>query len=94
MSLLNTEYACPKCGSKEGLWEGVEIAGWRSVNSQLKPIGSGMDREAMWDNAVPDGTVGCGECDWEGWVRDLVKTDQVTGEHVPEPIPGQMKLPA
>lgn len=67
-----SEYQCPRCGSPDGLWEGVEIPGWRSVNSDLSTLAGGfMDREADWTGAESTGEYGCGECGWEGFKSGL-----------------------
>jgi hypothetical protein len=83
-------YTCPACGKHEGLWEGVEIPGWRAIGADGKPCSTpyGNTREADWCNAQPDGDVGCGECSWEGHRRDLL----VDGKPLPAIHPAQQRL--
>lgn len=43
-------YQCPQCGRSDGLWEGVDVPGWRTVNEKLEPVRSGSpDRDIDWD---------------------------------------------
>lgn len=83
-------YTCPSCGRHEGLWESVEVPGWRAIGADGKPLGhyGSIDREADWENARPDGDVGCGECSWEGHRRDLL----VDGKPLPAIHPAQRQL--
>lgn len=60
-------YQCPQCGRSDGLWEGVDVPGWRTVNEKLEPVRSGSpDRDIDWDRAEGDGDYGCSHCNWEG----------------------------
>ena len=81
-------YACPKCGSPDCLWRGVDVPGWESVGGDLKPQG---DHEALWPEAQSDGTYGCGDCSWEGFRDDLVRLG-IDGNPLPEVDPGQLAI--
>lgn len=77
---------CPNCHESRTLYENVEVPGWRSLDEFGVPVeGTGFsDREAEWDDARPDGFVGCGECQWEGHRRELERVDMY-GEPLPKP---------
>lgn len=85
-------YVCPKCLNDHGLWRGVDVPGWESIDGNLKPLTRGsLDREAHWSNAEADGTYGCGECNWEGGKADLVRLG-LDGLPLPKIHPGQERL--
>lgn len=92
------QISCPNCASPDGLWEGVEVPGWRSIRitiedgkrTPVEPGGFG-DREAFWAQARPDGTIGCGECSWEGTLKELIQLDNDGNEVVP-PNPDQLTI--
>jgi hypothetical protein len=84
---------CPRCKQSSSLWEGVEVAGWRSLEADGTPSkrNGRLDREVDWDHAAPDGYVGCGECQWEGARADLERLGW-DGEPLPKINPRQEKL--
>lgn len=60
-------YRCPQCHESDGLWEGVDVPGWRGIDEQLQPHGQ---RDEDWTFAEPNGDLGC-RCGWEGSVSGL-----------------------
>jgi hypothetical protein len=91
-STLSQRYLCPKCHSSNGLWEGVEVPGWRSIDEHLQPSGQSiLDRGTDWTSVTQTGEVGCGECGWEGLRRDLLKIG-FDGEPLPVLHPQQLAI--
>src|SRR5947207_7497524 len=86
-------YACPKCHRDSCLWRGVEVAGWQSVDSRLEPMGmmTSLEREVYWDQASPDGSYGCGECQWEGVKAQLIPMG-IDGKPLPVVHAGQTTI--
>jgi hypothetical protein len=87
-------FVCPKCRTSNGLWRGVDVSGWQAIGDDLSPDsyrGRGLDREVDWAHVVPDGTYGCGECQWEGVRSELVRLG-IDGMPLPEPNPAQGQL--
>ncbi len=76
---------CPDCRESDGLWRGVTIEGWQSLDATLKPTG---ERDVEWSTAEPDGTLGC-SCGWEG---SELATLGIDGEPLPEIHPAQQVL--
>lgn len=77
------EYRCPECEASQSFFEIVELDGWRSVDigyleSEGIPVISAdafandtSNRGADWTTARSTGALGCGECTWEGYERQL-----------------------
>jgi hypothetical protein len=93
------ELACPSCFVTTGLWEVIEVPGWRSVSGCVREgervIAARDDgyseRETDWRDATSSGMGGCAECSWEGRLKDLVQLDG-DGEPVKAALPGQEAL--
>lgn len=85
-------HRCPSCKKDDGLWEGVTVPGWRSIDAHLTPATSSGDRDTDWSNAERDGTVGC-SCGWEG-TREGLEVVGLDGEPLPAVHPNQLELEA
>jgi hypothetical protein len=83
-------YCCPNCKSPDGLWEGVDVPGWRSLSAELEVVDGSSNRDVEWWEATATGEYGCGECEWHGWRKDLELV--VEGEPVPSVHPDQQTL--
>lgn len=79
---------CPSCRESTGLWEEVEVLGWRGIDEHGHPSG---DRDIDWGTAESLGAVGC-SCGWEGFRNNLEFVLGVDGEPLPDQIPGQLDL--
>lgn len=69
-------YECPNCHTDTALWRAVEVPGWQGIDS--KGQAHRYEREVEWDDATTDGIGGCGNCEWEGLLREM-KVDPSTG---------------
>lgn len=71
---MSVELVCPKCARSEGLYYGVDIVAhsWRTMDSVE---GQFYTSDICIDGVFDDGTVGCGECSWEGVEKDLVEAE-------------------
>jgi hypothetical protein len=86
------KFRCPKCKSEHGLYVHVDLEGWQSVDTELKPVRSTTEREAFWEEARSTGQYGCGECGWEGQEKELERISGVGGEPLDPPGPEQSSL--
>lgn len=85
-----SEYRCPRCQRQDGLWQAVDVPGWRAVDAHLAPMSpQGID----WYAATPNGGFGCGECEWEGLKSDLERLG-TDGEPLPAIHPRQLRIDA
>jgi len=81
-------YSCPNCRRDDGLWEAVEVPGWRSIDAHGNP--TRLQREVDWSYAEPTAEVGCAECSWEGLRSELLRD----GVPLPSVHPRQQRLPS
>jgi len=81
-------YRCPECKSSDGLYEEVQVPGWRSVDEHLQPTG---DRDVEWHDAEPFGNYGC-SCGFGPYLIGRFEKIGVDGEPLPVVHPDQITL--
>ena len=105
LDLTQAEYRCPECKSPHGLWENIDVHGWRTItvtpdddqNPNIESFMGSGDWGWEEQDVYPTGSGGCGECTWTGRIPgdlEFYATKRIgwDGKPIRKPMPGQLDL--